>query len=226
MSQTPEAPVNPIPPVVIVITMALMAVEGVLSLGESGFVGGPQAIGWRLTAVADYAYSPRVLEVAAQGTLTGDVLRRFVTYPFVHANFTHALFASALFLALGKFVGDIVHWTGVVILFLFSTVFGAVVLGLVAPGNPTLLGAYPAVYGMIGAFTYLMWLQLGAAGKNQLMAFRLIAFLLVLQLVFGLLFGGNQTWIADVAGFFAGLAVAPLVAPGGWGAMLDRMRQR
>lgn len=226
MSDQMENPVNPIPPVVILFVLALVSVEGAFSLAESGFIGGPSGIGWRLQAVSDYAFSTRVWEVVVQGNLDPGVLKRFVTYPFVHANFTHALFAGALFLALGKFVGDAVHWLGVVVIVLVATVVGAVVFGVVAPGNPTLIGAYPAVYGLIGGFTYLLWLQLGATGQNQLKAFRLIGFLLVLQLVFGLLFGGNSTWIADVAGFAGGIAVAPLVAPGGWTAFLDRMRQR
>lgn len=227
MSKHPESPVNPIPPVVVILTLMIVLVEGALTLGETGFVGGPMAIGWRLAVISDYAFSVRVWEVVAgQGNSDPDILKRFVTYSFVHANFTHALFAAALFLALGKFVGDVMHWAGVLAIFVVSTIVGAAVFGMVLTENATLIGAYPAVYGMIGAFTYLLWLQLASTGQNRLKAFRLIGFLLVLQLVFGLLFGGNATWIADVAGFVAGIALAPLVAPGGWAAFVARARQR
>jgi rhomboid protease GluP len=226
MSERPETPVNPIPPVVVLLTLLIVAVEAVVSLGETGLVGGPSAIGWRLQAASDYAYSVRVWEVVTQGNLDPAVLMRFLTYPFVHDSFTHALFAAALFLALGKFVGDVVHWAAVLVIFVVSVLTGAVVFGIVLTENHTLIGAYPAVYGMIGAFTYLLWMQLGASGQNRLQAFRLIGFLLGLQLVFGLLFGANATWIADVAGFFGGILITPLVAPGGWTAFLARIRQR
>ncbi|SMY06031.1 rhomboid family intramembrane serine protease [Flavimaricola marinus] len=227
MSERPENPVNPIPPVVVIIVLMIVAVEGALSLGATGLVGGPTAIGWRLAVVEDYAFSVRVWDVmASQGNFDPNILKRFVTYPFVHASFTHALFAGALFLALGKFVGDVINWAGVLVIVLVSILFGAAVFGMVLTENRTLIGAYPAVYGLIGAFTYILWLQLGASGKNRLQAFRLIGFLMALQLVFGLLFGGNPTWIADVAGFFGGILVAPLVAPGGWSAFLGRIRTR
>ena len=45
------------------------------------------------------------------------------------------------------------------------------------------------------------WTRLGAMGQNQLTAFRLFAFLLGIQLVFGFLFGSGPQWIAEVAGF-------------------------
>lgn len=221
------SPVNPLPPVVILLAVALFGIELVLSMADAGFLGGDGGLGWRLNAVSDYGFSPRVWDyVVERGSRDPDLWRRFVTYAFIHATFTHALFASALLLALGKFVGETVHYAGVLVIFFASCVAGAFVYGWIVTPNMTLVGAYPAVYGMIGAFTYLLWLRLGKAGRNQWMAFRLIGFLLCLQLVFGLLFGGSPTWIADITGFFTGLLLCVVVAPGGWTALLARMRQR
>jgi membrane associated rhomboid family serine protease len=222
-----ESPFNSIPPVVIVLAGAVFVVEAVLSLAGAGMLGGREGIGWRVAAFEDYGYSPAVWElVVERGYWVMDYLRRFVTYAFVHPTFTSALFGGAMLLALGKFVGDIFHWAAVLAVALVSCIIGAAVFGAFAPGNPPLLGVYPMVYGMIGAFTYLMWLRLGQMGQNQLAAFRLIGFLLGIQLAFGLLFGGGWTWIADLSGFVAGLFVAPFVAPGGWAAFVRRMRQR
>jgi len=221
------SPVNPLPPVVVLLALAIFGIELVMTLADQGILGGERGIGWRIGAISDYGFSPRVWEYTVErGARDPDLWRRFVTYAFVHASFTHALFASALLLALGKFVGETVHYAAVLALFVASTVAGAFVFGWVVTPNLTLVGAYPAIYGLIGAFTYLLWMRLGEAGKNQWMAFRLIGFLLALQLVFGLLFGGSPTWIADVTGFFTGLALCPLVAPGGWPALLARLRQR
>ena len=47
-----------------------------------------------------------------------------------------------------------------------------------------------------------------------------------IQLVFGLLFGGGQDWVADLAGFVAGFGLSFLVSPGGRARVVDRLRQR
>jgi membrane associated rhomboid family serine protease len=67
---------------------------------------------------------------------------------------------------------------------------------------------------------------LGATGQNQAKAFQLIGFLLVLQLVFGLLFGSDLSWIAELTGFAYGFVVSIVVAPGGWAALLAKLRER
>jgi membrane associated rhomboid family serine protease len=63
-------------------------------------------------------------------------------------------------------------------------------------------------------------------GGPQARAFTLIGFLMGIQLLFGLLFGGNKDWVADFAGFAAGFGLSFLVSPGGWGRVVDRLRQR
>lgn len=222
-----EAIVNPIPPVVIVLCLIVIGVELVLSAGAAGMVGGPLAIGWRLAAMQDYAFSSAVIDrMVGAGDFRFDIVKRFVTYGFVHASFTHALFAAALLLALGKFVGDVFRATSVLIIVLGSLIFGAVVFGLFVGGTSPLLGIFPAVYGLIGAYTYIIWLRLGQTGQNQLQAFRLIGFLLALQLMFGLIFGNNPTWIAELAGFVFGFGISTVVAPGGWTALLVKLRER
>ena len=89
-----------------------------------------------------------------------------------------------------------------------------------------LIGAYPPVYGLIGAFTFLLWVRLAAVGANQNRAFLMIGFLLGTQLVFGLAFGGGLDWIADLAGFTTGFFLSFVVSPGGFGRVRDRLRQR
>ena len=168
---------------------------------------------------------PGVIDVMQGGRFDFEVIRRFVTYAFVHDGMTHMLFAGALMLALGKFVGDVFSMMNTLLLFVISVTFGALIYGTLAPGNYPLLGLYPAVYGFIGAYTYIVWLSLGAMGQNQIQAFRLIGFLLGLQLLFGLIFGSSPTWIAELAAFFIGFAVSTVLAPGGWASLLRRLRR-
>ncbi len=222
-----ESPFNAIPPVVIGLFVVIVLVEAALTLAGRGIIGGQAGIGWRLAAIEDYGFSPAVWDqVTVQGNWSFDIIKRFVTYPFVHGSFTHAIFAAVLLLALGKYVGEVFHPVAVLIVFFAASIFGAVVYGILIRENYPLFGAYPPVYGLIGAYTYILWVRLAKSGQNQLRAFRMIGLLMALQLVYALLFGGQPTWVADVAGFVAGFGLSILVAPGGWPAFLRRVRQR
>lgn len=222
-----EPPVNPIPPVIILLTLMIALVEGTMTLAEAGFVGGPRGLGWRLAALQDYGFSPAVLDwIMTRGDYSFDLIKRFVTYPFIHGSFTQALFAGALLLALGKFVGDVFRTLPTLIVFFGSAIGGALVFGVLAGGTSPLFSAFTPLYGMIGAYTYVVWLSLGQSGQNQLKAFQMIGFLLGIQLVFGLIFGAGQMWIAEVAGFVFGFGLSVVCAPGGWTALLAKLRTR
>lgn len=223
----PQNPVNPLPPVVAALFLVIIGIELVFAAGERGLAGGPGAVGWRQAAIQTYGFNSDVFAWMLQnGVYPAEHLIRLLSYPFVHGGFTAALFGGVLLLALGKFVGEIFSQAAVLAVFVVSGIAGAVVYGLVAGTQPWLIGAFPGVYGLIGAFTYLMWLRLGQMGAQKIRAFTLIGVLMALQLIFGLLFGANPHWVADVAGFAAGFALSVFVAPGGWRAIRARIRDR
>ncbi|WP_375280761.1 rhomboid family intramembrane serine protease [Pseudooctadecabacter sp.] len=222
-----QSPFNTIPPVPLVLVLIMAGIELTLSAAANGYVGGAQGVGWRAQAFQDYAFAPAVLDqITTRGQYDISLFRRFVTYTFIHVNFTHALWGIVLLLALGKFVGEKFSPLSFTLLFTASTIGGALVYGLLSWQNAALVGAYPGVYGLIGAYTYIMWLALERLGDNQFKAFQLIGILLGLMLVYSMIFGSSPTWIAEVAGFVIGLAISPLLAPGGWQAFLTRLRQR
>ena len=222
-----ENPFNAIPLVPLVLVLIIAAIELTLIAAANGWVGGAQGVGWRSGVFQDYAFAPAVMsEIFERGRGTADLWLRFVSYPFIHYSFTHALWVCVLLLALGKFVGEVYHALAFLFLFFAATILGAAVYGALSWQNTALIGAYPGVYGLIGAYTYLMWLTLERMGENQLKAFQLIGILLGLMLVYSMIFGSTPTWIAEVAGFVVGLFLAPLVAPGGWKAFLERLRRR
>lgn len=228
MDQDPNAPpLNPLPPVVWILALPLIAMELVLTLAERGLVGGAQGISWRLQAVERFGLFPELLKYqAANGGQPLDDLHRLVSYVLVHGSFTHALFAVVMLLALGKMVAEVFRWWGVVVVFLGSAAVAAAAYGLLVPDRVQLIGSFPAVYGLIGAFTFLIWTNLARVGANKFRAFSLIGALLFVQLVFGLLFGAGWDWVADIAGFAAGFLLSFVVAPGGFRRVLDQMRQR
>lgn len=229
----PESPLNKIPPVVMALTALIIGLECVFQLANAGMIGGPRGVGWRLEAVRDYGFSAEVLDrILVHHDYSFDMLRRFVTYPFINMQLTQVAFCAGLTLALGKFAGEFYGNIRVLFLYLFTSTVGALAYGLLTTGTYPLIGGFTPVYGLIGAYTYVLWLRLGQAGDNQLMAFRLIGVLLLIQLIYGIVFGliaetpPAPTWIAELAGFFAGFAISVLLAPGGWTAFLHRMRQR
>lgn len=222
-----ESPLNPLPPVVIALFLVIVGLEVAFNLGARGLIGGPQAVGWRLGTLERFAFSAEIFEwMRESGRWPLEHVMRFVSYPFVHASFTHALFAGVMLLALGKMVGEVMGSLAVLLLFFVSAAGGALVYALLVGSSTPLIGAYPAVYGLIGGFTYLLWLRLGQLGEKQVRAFTLIGFLLAIQLIFGLLFGANAEWVADLAGFVIGFAMSTLLVPGGWAKLVDRLRQR
>ncbi|WP_299783879.1 rhomboid family intramembrane serine protease [uncultured Marivita sp.] len=222
-----EPPLNPLPPVVIALFLVIVGIEITFNLGARGLLGGPQAVGWRLGTMERFAFSAEIFAwMRDSGRWPLEHVLRFVSYPFVHASFTHALFAGVMLLALGKMVGEAMGSLAVVAIFFVSASGGALVYALTIGDTAPLVGAFPAVYGLIGGFTYMLWLRLGQLGENQIRAFTLIGFLLAIQLIFGLLFGANAEWVADIAGFAIGFGLSTVLAPGGWSKLVDRLRQR
>lgn len=226
-SQPSQPVVNPLPPVVVALALAIFAVEVLLSAGARGLIGGDAGGGWRVEAIQSYGFFAPLLEVIVQRQMwTTPELVRFVSYPFIHLGFTHVLFVIVFLLALGKLVGEALGGVAVIATFFISAIFGALVFaGLTGDPRP-LVGGYPAVYGLIGTYTFILWVSYGQTGQNQYRAFTLIGFLLGIQLFFGVFFGSSSEWVAEVAGFIVGFLVAPFVARGGMRRMLARIRQR
>ncbi len=219
-------PVNPLPPAVVVLALAIFGIELVFTAAGSGILGGPAGSGWRLAAIERFGfYQPMFDWMIQNGTIRWDFMARFVTYPFIHGTFTHALFVLVFLLALGKLVGEVLSNWAVLVVFFGASVLGALVYGLVWDTRVVLFGGFPGAYGMVGAYTFILWA--GLAGRaTGLQAFALIAFLLGIQLVFGLLFGGGMSWVAEISGFAGGFGLAFLVSPGGWTAIVAKLRRR
>ena len=222
-----SSPFNPMPPVVVVLFLAVVLPEIAFFLGSKGLIGGPQAVGWRQMMIQEYAFNGDVLRwMVSNGIYPPGQLIRVLTYPFLHGGFSEMLFAAALLLAMGKFVGEVFRPAATVAAFFIPAICGALGYGIVAQGNPWLYGAFPGIYGLIGAFTYLLWLKLGQQGGNQARAFVLIGFLMGAQLLFSLLFGGTLRWVADLTGFCTGFAASFVLRPGGWAKLRLKLLQR
>lgn len=228
-----ESPFNPLPAVIWALVLPIVASEAVFGLGAAGLAGGAGGIGLRSHALELAAYSPEmVLRMWQWHAVLWDQLYRFASYPFVHYNLTHAVFVGVFVLALGKVLAGSFRPLGLVGLFFGSAIGAAVVYTLIAGLVPgvrfqPLVGGYPAAYGFVGAFTFLLYAHLAITSGPRMRAFSLIGILLAFQLAFALIFGAaGTTWIADLTGFALGFGLSPLLVPGGPARVRAAMRQR
>jgi len=224
------SPINPLPAVVVVFALAIAGVELTLQAAERGFLGGADGAGWRLEAIRAFAWFDAVLDwMTETGRTPPEQLMRLVTYPFVHGGFAHAAFTIVFVLAIGKMVAEVFSSLAFVVIFVGSGVVGALIYAAFLTTPVALVGAYPPVYGLIGAMTFMLWVRARVEGTNQARAFGLIAALLAIQLVFNLIFGGGNEWVADIAGFLTGFTLSFVLAPDGTRrvlATLARLRRR
>lgn len=225
MQPQTESPVNPLPPAVVALVLVLAGIELLFSLGQSGTVGGSMAAGWRLDALTRFAFSGDLMRwMIETQQAPAQHLIRLVAYAFVHASFTQTLFSCVMLLAMGKIVAEALGSASMVGIFFLSAVGGALAYTLTGDPAP-LVGSFPAIYGLIGGFTFLLWLKLGQVGASQARAFSMIGVLMGLQLVFGVLFDGGFGWAADLGGFATGFVLTTLLVPGGLANLIARIRR-
>jgi membrane associated rhomboid family serine protease len=204
--------------------------EVVIGLAGLGIVGGAEGGFWRIEAIQRFAFLPELARLMAEtGAWTEGGAVRFLSYPFVHRGLIDAVFMVALTLALGKVAGEALGSTGFMAVFFGAAIAGGAAAAFVLTGVEALIGGFPAAYGLIGAFTFLLWARLGQLGGPRARAFGLIGMLVGLQIVFGLALGGLAGLaglVPDLAGFAAGFVLAPFFVPGGMARIVAALRRR
>jgi membrane associated rhomboid family serine protease len=208
-----EPALNPLPPLVWALSLPIIVLEIVLGLADAGLVGGAEGIGWRMQTLQQLVFAPDHLRWIWQtGHWMTPEASRILTYAFVHFSLGHAAFVVVFLLALGKFVSEALRSWAIVVVFLGSSVGAAVIYAMAGQTVP-LAGGYPGVFGLVGAFTLLLWAELRQKGANPARAFALIGALLLVRLIFGLMLGFGPDWIADLAGFVVGAVLTLLLSP-------------
>lgn len=227
-NEEPQAgisPLNPVPLVIWALAAPMVAIEAWLSVTETLQIRGTE--GLRQALWQQLAFFPDSMRVMwAEGYVPAREAVRMVSYPLIHGSFTHFLFVVVILLALGKFVGETFRWGAVLVVVLVASVAGAVASTLAPFVTAGVYGGYAPVYGLIGAFTFVLWTGARVTGANQMRAFSLIGFLLGMQVIFGVAFGGGTDWVADLAGFVSGFALSFAVNPVGWHRLVGALRRR
>jgi membrane associated rhomboid family serine protease len=227
MTHDDSSPFNAIPPLVVALAVVVSGLEAMFQLAGAGMLGGSGGVGWRIAAITDYAVLDNVGEwMRANRYYPPEHLVRFIAYPLIHAGITHAAFVVVFLLAMGKLVAETFSAMAFLVIFWVSAIVGGVAFVLLLNSPLPLIGGYPGVYGLIGAFSYIQWVGLKGGGENQYRAFVLIGILLAVQLIFATLNGQYGDIVADIAGFVTGFALSFVLSPGGWHRLLVTLRRR
>ena len=222
-----SSPFNAIPPLVVALAVIIGGLEVMFQLAGAGFLGGQGGVGWRIAAIQDFALVDSVWEwMLANRYFPPEHLVRFITYPLIHGGFVHAAFVVVFILAMGKMVAEVFSPIAFIVIFWLSALAGGLGFVLILNSPYPLLGGYPGVYGLIGAFSYIQWISLSGTGNGQYRAFYLIAMLLGIQLLFAMINGQYADIVADMTGFVAGFLLSFVLSPGGWQRLLLRLRRR
>lgn len=222
----PQSPLNPLPPVVWALVVPMILLEVIFQLSGQGLIGGADGIGWRMQALERMVFIPeQFLWMVQTGQFPPRELARIVIYPFAHLSFMHAAFVVVFVLALGKFVGELFRPLALVGLFFGSSILAAIVYAALGQKVP-LVGGYAGAFGLIGAFSFVLWVRLRQRGESGLQAFSLIGVMILVRLAFGIFGGVAPDWIADLAGFAAGFGLSFVLIPGGPKRLLTLLRAR
>ena len=226
MSDTSPPPVfNSMPPVVVALFAVIGVVELWFTLGPN-FISGAETVAWRRQAIERFGVTPQIVHwMIEKNHYPLDQLARFVTFSFIHSSMINTAVSCALFLAMGKMVGSAFQSIALLVFFIGSAVVGALAFSFAAPDGGWLFGSFAGIYGLIGAYSFMMWITLRVHKAPQGQAFHLIAFLMGIQLLFGMIFGGNSTWIADLIGFATGFILSFFLIPGGFSRVLEMLRK-
>ena len=204
------SPFNPLPAVLVALVVIIMGIEVVFQLAENGMLNDPQAIGWRLDMARRFGYNDAVFEwMLTNRTFPIEHALRVFTYGFVQVGLVPAVFVIVFILALGKAVSEYCNQFALLVIFLGSSVLGALAYSVIVDENYLLFGGYPGAYGVIGAFTWIQFITRYNSGQSVWPAFRLILFLLSIQLIYKFAFGRTSSeWVAEIGGFTSGFILA------------------
>ena len=170
--------VNPLPPVVVALVLFIIGIELAFTLGARGSGRRARcAVGWRLGCAAELRLFGRYLRLdGAERSLAVRACHPFRDLSLCLGQFHPSGFCLRLRAGHGQDgrPRSLAAFRCCVI-FVLSGVGGALAYALILDPSYPLVGGFPPVYGLIGAFTWLLWRKLSLVGENQARAFQLIA---------------------------------------------------
>lgn len=208
---------NPQPVAVWLLVLPIAGVEAVLSLASAGLVNWPGSIAWREAWVLRAGITPALQDwMIGAATYPPEHLLRYLAYGFVHLGPAQSVLVAAIVAGLGTACAPALGSARVVGFALAGQAAGAVAFGLWGLEGAWLIGGYPLIFALAGAYAAVQW-HSGVGAR----AFGLLAMLVLGRLAVAALMGGTD-FLADLVAAGVGFALALGLRPG----LLARLRAR
>lgn len=210
------SPFNPVPPAALIVTAAILLIEAVLQLGQHGLIGGAEAVGWRIEMIQDFAFFDSVWErMLVSHQVRPEWIWPFFTYTFVSPSPVMAMIGAAMVISIGTHLIREYSTAAFVIVFAISTSLAALIFGLFSASPQPLMGPFPAMFGLLGLYSWNLWVEAKRKGRPPWGAFRMAGFLLAFQGLRWLIFGHGKELISEIAALFIGFAMGLVLTPEG-----------
>jgi membrane associated rhomboid family serine protease len=211
---SPTTLLNPLPWAVWLLTLGVAGVELVLWAGAHGLVNWAGSAGWRAQALVAFGVNAELQGwMWDSGRYPAEGLWRYFAYGFVHLGPMQAALVVVITAALGKACAERLGSLKVLVLLVLAQAAGGVAFGLVADPGAWLIGGYPMIFALAGAYAALM------RARHALF---MVAALVVARLVLTAMAGGGMDWLADLTALGMGAVLARALD----GPILVRLRRR
>ncbi len=191
------------PRVVLALVTVIGGLELLFSAAETGLAAGLISVDSRQAAIQGFSFYEPLLVQQFSVSILGVEWYRLISYAFVHSHFTSAVFSAVFVLAFGNLLARNMPALHVLGIFFAGTVVGALTFALFLDARYPLLGSSPGFFAMFGGILGVMFVTSGGQVDRRLLSIPL--FLIGLQVIARLVFGGPDYWLADIAGCLAGL---------------------
>ena len=194
---------------VYVLVVICVAVEVVLLLGDTGWLGAPRL---RQSAYEYAGFWPGLL-----GRWTPNYAVQpytmFLTYAFLHGGLTHLVVNMFTLFSLGRAVVDRVGPWGFLALYAASVLGGALGFGLLAKSTQPMVGASGGLFGLVGGILAWNYVDRFITSRRLWPVWRAVGLLVLLNLVLWWAMDGLLAWQTHLGGFLAGWIAALLIDP-------------
>ncbi len=191
------------------IFVACLIVEGTLSLSELGVL---DAFRLRLFAIEQAGFWPGLLRDWTPNYPTQPALM-FLTYGFLHAGVVHFAVNMFTLFSLGRTCARRIGEWRYALLYIASILGGAIGFAALASTLQPMVGASGALFGMVGAIVAWELVDLRREGRSLLPVARLVAILVLLNLVLWWAMDGQLAWQTHLGGFVAGFGLGLFLDP-------------
>lgn len=206
-----------LPVAVLTIMAACTAVELVLQLADLELI---DAFRLRRLAYENGGFWPGLLQNWTPNYAVQPATM-FVTYSFLHGGLVHLVVNMATLFSLGGAVTDRVGEARFLTIYIVAILGGAIGFGLLAPTLRPMVGASGALFGLAGAIVVWDFLEQVRAREFPLGTFRVLTFLIGLNIVLWWAMDGQLAWETHLGGFLAGVVAGAVLPPRKAGAEQD-----